>query len=146
MSMDVGVPDGAALGLVVRPRYDWLRIGAAVTHNGMAPGARLGVTFDPIVFPMAPTFTVEGGHYWEGTLPMVKNSPAIGYNYANFHLGLEAGSRAAFRFFLRGGVSWVDVRTAHFQGAAGTSGSGIGDPSYSGWLAPSGKLGFSLCF
>jgi hypothetical protein len=146
MSMDLGVPDGAALGLVVRPRFDWLRIGAAVTHNGMAPGARLGVTFDPIDFGLVPTFTVEGGHYWEGTLPLVRNSPAIGYNYANFHLGLEVGSRASFRFFLRGGVSWLDVSTAHFQNTMPSSSSSIGDPSYSGWLAPSGKLGFSLYF
>lgn len=142
MTMDLGVPDGAALGLVVRPKFDWLRIGAAVTHNGMAPGARLGITFDPIVFPMVPTFTVEGGHYWEGTLPLLKNSTTIGYNYANFHLGLEVGSRATFRFFLRGGASWLDVSTAHFQGGS----SAIGNPSYSGWLAPSGKLGFSAYF
>jgi hypothetical protein len=146
MFMDLGVPDGGALGLVVRPRFDWLRIGGAVTHNGMAPGMRLGVTIDPIAFPIAPTFTIEGGHYWEGRLPVVSNSPSIGYNYANFHLGLEVGSRAAFRFFLRGGVSYLDVNTAHFQSAPSGSGSGIGDPSYSGWLAPSGKLGFSAYF
>jgi hypothetical protein len=145
MSMDLGVPDGAAIGIVVRPRFDWLRIGAAATHNGMAPGVRLGVTVDPVAFPIAPTFTVEGGHYWEGRLPMLKDSPSIGYNYANFHLGLEIGSRAAFRFFLRGGASWLDVSTASNQGA-GSSGSGIGNPSYSGWLAPSGKLGFSAFF
>jgi hypothetical protein len=142
--MDLGVPDGAALGLVVRPRFDWLRIGAAATHNTMAPGVRLGVTVDPVVFPIAPTLTVEGGHYWEGPMPMIKNSPSIGYNYANFHLGLEVGNRATFRFFLRGGVSWLDVSTAHFQSASG-SGT-LGDPSYSGWLAPSGKLGFSTYF
>ncbi len=140
--MDLGVPDGAGLGIIVRPKFDWLRVGAAVTHNGMAPGARLGITLDPLVFPLVPTFTVEGGHYWEGTLPLLKNSTAIGYNYANFHLGLEVGSRATFRFFLRGGASWLDVSTAHFQ-----SGSpAMGNPSYSGWLAPSGKLGFSAYF
>jgi hypothetical protein len=147
MSMDIGVPDGAALGLSIRPALEWLRIGAAVTHNGMAPGMRFGATLDPVAFPLAPTFTVEGGHYWEGRLPVVKDSPSIGYNYANFHLGLEVGNRATFRFFLRGGVSWVDVSTAHFQSASKSSGgSGIGDPSYNGWLAPSGKLGFAAYF
>jgi hypothetical protein len=144
LSMDLGVPDGAALGLVVRPRFDWLRIGAAATHNGMAPGVRFGVTVDPIAFPIAPTLTVDGGHYWEGAMPLLKGSPAIGYNYANFHLGLEVGNRATFRFFLRGGVSWLDVSTAHFQSASATS--SMGDPSFSGWLAPSGKLGFSTYF
>jgi hypothetical protein len=145
---DVGVPDGAALGLVVRPKVEWLRLGAALTHNTLAPGVRLGATLDPINFPIAPTFTVEGGHYWEGNLPFVKDSPAVSYNYANFHLGLEIGSRASFRFFLRGGVSWLDVSTAHFQDstASGSATSAIGDPTFHGWIAPSGKLGFSLYF
>ncbi len=146
MTMDLGVPDGAALGVVVRPAFDWLRLGAAATHNGMAPGVRLGVTFDPVDFALAPTFTAEGGHYWAGTLPGVSKAPSIGYDYANLHLGLEVGSRATFRFFLRGGVSWLDVSTAHFQNASGGTGSGIGDPSFSGWIAPSGKLGFSTYF
>ena len=145
MSMDLGVPDGGALGLVVRPRFDWLRLGGAVTHNGMAPGARIGVTLDPVTFLMGPTFTVEGGHYWGGKLPAVSNSPSIAYNYANFHLGIEVGNRAAFRFFLRGGVSWLDVSTAQSQNAAGGA-SGIANPSYSGWLTPSGKLGFAAYF
>jgi hypothetical protein len=146
MTMDIGVPDGAGLGLVVRPYLDWLRLAASVTHNGMAPGVRGGLTLDPIKFPLAPTLTVEGGHYWEGSLPIVKDSPAIGYNYANFHLGLEVGNRDTFRFFMRGGASWIDVSTAHFQNTPGGSGSTLGNPSYSGWLAPSAKLGFAAYF
>ncbi len=144
MFMDLGVPDGVALGLVVRPEFDWLRFGGAVTHNGMAPGARIGLTLDPLAARVAPTFTVEGGHYWGGRLPMISDSPSIAYNYANFHLGLEVGSRAAFRFFLRGGVSWIDVTSAQSPSAGG--GPSIANPSYSGWLAPSGKLGFSAYF
>jgi hypothetical protein len=158
MTMDVGVPDGAALGLVVRPHFDWLRIAGAVTHNGIAPGVRVGVTLDPIAFPIAPTLTFEAGHYWEGKLPMIQDSPTLGYNYANIHLGLEIGNRATFRFFLRGGVSYLDVNASNINmgsGSSGTvaangsnamSGSGIGNPSFSGWVAPSGKLGFSLYF
>ncbi len=145
MTMDIGVPDGAALGIVVRPRFDWLRLAAAVTHNGIAPGLRLGVTLDPIAFPIAPTLTIEGGHYWAGPLPMIQGSPSIGYDYANFHLGLEIGNRATFRFFLRGGVSWVDMSGAQAQNTSG-NGSSIDNPSYTGWLAPSAKLGFSLYF
>jgi len=145
MTMDLGVPDGAALGVVVRPRFDWLRVGAAVTHNGMAPGARIGVTIDPVSFPMAPTLTVECGHSFEGRLSIVGGAPTVSYNYANFHVGLEVGNRAAFRFFLRGGASFLDASAAHMQGATG-AGSGFGDPSYNGWLAPSGKLGFSAYF
>jgi hypothetical protein len=145
VSMDVGVPDGAALGIVVRPRFDWLRLGAAVTHNGMAPGLRLGVTIDPIAFPIAPTLTIEGGHYWAGTVPGIQGSPSIGYDYANFHLGLEFGNRATFRFFLRGGASWVDMSAAQALNTTSNA-SSIGNPSYTGWLAPSAKLGFALYF
>jgi len=144
MAMDVGVPDGAGLALVVRPRFDWLRFTAAFTHNGMAPGARIGMTLDPAAFPLGPTLTVEGGHSFAGTIPGMQGSPSIGYDYANIHLGLEVGNRATFRFFLRGGASWLAVNAAHVQGAAG--GSGIGDPSFTGWLAPTGKLGFAAYF
>jgi hypothetical protein len=114
----------------------------------MAPGARIGITFDPISFPVAPTLTVEGGHYWQGTLPIATGAPPIGYDYANFHLGLEFGGRDSFRFFLRGGLSWVDVKTADFKNLAGTSDAtvAIGNPSFSGWLAPSAKLGFAKYF
>ena len=109
----------------------------------MAPGVRVGVTVDPIAFPIAPTLTVEGGHAWEGWLVFVNDAPSVSYNYANLHLGIEMGNRATFRFFLRGGVSWLDGSTAHLD--TGTSGA-IGNPSYRGWLAPTGKLGFSAYF
>lgn len=142
MSMDIGVPDGAGLALVVRPKFDWLRLGGAFTYNGMAPGARVGVTLDPVSFPLAPTLTVEGGHYWAGTVPGVQGSPVVGYDYANLHFGLEVGSRANFRFFLRGGASWLALSATHLS----SGGSGIGDPSFTGWLAPTGKLGFAAFF
>ena len=143
MLMDVGLPDGAAIGLAFRPRFDWLRFGVAATHNALAPGVRVGVTLDPVAFPIGPTLTVEGGHYWNGTVPFVNGSPSIGYDYANIHLGLEFGKRAAFRFYLRGGLSWLDLRSVQSQDP---SASGLRNPSYTGWLAPSAKLGFSLCF
>jgi hypothetical protein len=146
MIMDLGVPDGVALGLVFRPQFDWLRLAAAGTYNGMAPGVRLGVTIDPIAFPIAPTLTVEGGHYWEGRLPMINDAPSLSYSYANFHFGLEAGNRATYRFFVRGGASWIEGSTANFQSTAGGGGPAIGNPSFNGWLAPSGKIGFAAYF
>ncbi len=146
ITTDLGVPDGAAVGLVVRPKFDWLRLGAAGTYNGMAPGARVGVTFDPIAFPIGPTFTVEGGHSWQGRLP-IGDAPTMSYSYANFHLGLEVGNRATFRFFLRGGTSWIDGGTVSSQGStSGSNSAGLGSSSYRGWLAPSGKLGFAAYF
>ena len=146
MVMDVGVPDGAALGLSVRPFVEWLRVSAAGTYNGMAPGARVGITLDPISFPIAPTLTVEGGHYWAGSVPTMNDAVAVGYNYMNFHLGLEFGSQSSFRFYLRGGVSWLDISSTINQQASGSGSPTVSDPSFSGWVAPSGKLGFATHF
>jgi hypothetical protein len=141
MAMDLGVPDGAGLGLSVRP-VDWLRVGAAVTHNTMAPGARVGVTLDPMPTPVGITLTVEGGHYWSGTVPGIQGVPSVAYNYANFHAGLEFGDRSSFRFFLHGGASWLGMSASASQSAL----SGLSNLSYRGWMAPSAKLGFSLHF
>lgn len=146
MVMDVGVPDGAAIGLSLRPFVEWLRVTAAGTYNGMAPGARIGMTLDPIAFPIAPTFTVEGGHCWAGMVPMISDSVAVGYSYMNLHMGLEIGSQSSFRFFLRGGVSWLDVSSTGTQRADGSGTASVSDPSFSGWVAPSGKLGFTTHF
>jgi hypothetical protein len=147
VTTDLGLPDGAAFGVVVRPKFDWLRLNVAGTYNLMAPGVRVGVTIDPIAFVIAPTLTVEGGHSWAGRLP-IGDAPTVGYTYANFHLGIEAGNRARFRFFVRGGVSWIDATGAgNVQGGSGgTSGVGIINPSYAGWLAPTAKLGISTYF
>ncbi len=73
---------------------------------------------------------------------MISDAPSISYSYANFHLGLEVGKRATFRFFVRGGASWLEGGTASFQSANGGSGPIFGNPSFNGWLAPSGKVGF----
>ena len=144
-SMDFGVPDGAALGMVVRPAFNWLRLEAAATFNGAAPGARLGLTLDPVPWVLAPTLTAEGGHTWDGPVPGMQNSPSVGYDYANFHFGLEFGHRESLRFFLRGGASWVDVHTANFHEGAG-SGVVAQNPSFIGWVAPTAKLGFAQFF
>ena len=146
MVMDVGVPDGAALGLSVRPFVEWLRVSAAGTYNGIAPGARVGMTLNPISFPIAPTLTVEGGHYWSGSVPTMNDAVAVGYNYMNFHLGLEFGNQSSFRFYLRGGISWLDISSTINQQSNSSGSANVSDPSFSGWVAPSGKLGFATHF
>jgi len=143
-SMDLGVPDGAALAFVVRPLVDWVRLSAAVTYNGAAPGARAGLTIDPVPFSFSPTLTAEAGHTWNGPIPGFQGS-TIGYDYANFHFGIEVGRRETIRFFLRGGVSWLDFHTAGFQ-AGGGSASSLQNPGFAGWVAPSAKLGFAQFF
>jgi hypothetical protein len=146
MGLDIGVPDGAALAVLVRPGLDWLSLAGSVTYNGMAPGLRLGATVAPFAAIVSPTFTIEGGHAWQGTVPGLSGSPALGYTYANFHLGIDVGSRNGLRFFLRGGVSYLDMSASNWSPSSSTADIGIASPSYSGWLAPSGKLGVSTFF
>lgn len=146
MNFDVGAPDGAALGVVVRPHLNWLRLNLAGSYNGLAPGVRGGLTLDPINFPVAPTATFEYGHFWDGTVPGVHQSPEVGYDYANLHVGLEFGKRDVWRFYLRGGATWIDAHAGGFQSTINLpNGVSVGDPTIQGWL-PSGKLGFAIYF
>lgn len=155
LQFDVGAPDGAAAGLVLRPipdeRYDWFRLVGSVTYNGLEhvpPGVRGGLTFDPLRSPVAPTLTGEVGHAFAGTIYGVNGSPTVSYDYVNVHLGLEFGNRNVWRFFLRGGVSWINLQTGNFQGALNLSDSTIvvGNPTFNGFVAPTGKLGFDVYF
>jgi hypothetical protein len=145
---DVGVPDGAALGLVIRPKVDWLRLEAAGTYNALALGGRLGLTLDPISFPVAPTLTFEGGFAGQGTVPGHANLPGVGYGYVNFHLGLELGNRDSWRFFVHGGPSFLHVTTSNFQNGVGLGASGVtlADPTADVWVVPAFKLGLALYF
>jgi hypothetical protein len=148
MNFDLGAPDGVALGVVVRPHLNWLRLNAAFTENVLAPGVRFGATVDPIKFGIAPTFTVEGGHYWSGSVPVVSNPPTLGYDYANLHLGLEFGNRDKWRIYLHGGLSYMSVHTGNFQNTVSSlpDGVSLGNPWLNGWIAPTGKLGFAIYF
>ncbi len=147
MQLDLGVPDGAALGVVVRPKLNWLRLNVSGTYNVLAPGIRGGLTLDPIKFPIAPTFTLEGGHAFEGKLPGVE-MPGISYDYLNIHGGLEFGSRDSFRFFIHGGPTYMGVHTSNFADSVGNTDKSItiSDPTVSIRLIPTAKLGFALLF
>ena len=140
---DVGVPDGAAIGLAVRP-VEWLRVVGSITYNTSAPGARLGVTFDPLPTPVGVTLTLEGGHSFGGKLPIRGDAPDVDYTYANCHTGLEFGNRRSFRFFLHGGLSWIALDADALKSSSRSA--TLSNLSYGGWVAPSAKLGFSLSF
>jgi hypothetical protein len=145
LSMDLGVPDGAAIGLTVLPR-DWLRLDASITYGGIAPGGRLGVTLEPFAWMLAPTLSAEGGHCFGGAIPGVQSISSVSYSYANFHAGLELGGRSSLRFFLRAGVSYLDATMAVASSAAGPSSVHLAGLSYDGWIVPSAKVGLSQYF
>jgi len=41
--VDLGVPSGFAVGLIVHPRVDWVSLQASFTETYFAPGGRLSV-------------------------------------------------------------------------------------------------------
>jgi hypothetical protein len=160
---DAGLPDGANASLVVRPAR-WLRLHGGGGYNLISKGLRAGATLVP--FGMGPSATVEAGHYFDGDANGLAQRFAgqsfqstllekVGYDYANFHLGLDFGYRRV-TFYLHGGMSYVRASVHNFDsvvastaasnGAASTPGSGTTeisinqDPTVKAWF-PSAKLG-----
>jgi len=163
--LDVGIPDGGALGILYRPA-SFLRISGAATYNAVGFGARGGITLVPFHFAITPTVTVEGGHYFAAdATPLVRqafNDPtitspalqAVAYDYVNAHLGLEIGSPQHFMFFLRGGGSYIQSTIKNsgqvLQQLGGTGGTPdptleVGDLKIT-LTVPSVKLGIIAFF
>lgn len=155
---DAGAPDGANGSLVYRP-FSWLRSYAGGGTNLISKGFRGGLTLVP--FGSGPSASIEAGHYFDGDANGLARrfagptfgSPAlerVGYDYANFHVGLDFGSRRA-TFFIHGGMSYVRATVHNMdQVVASAVGSSDGngtteisftkDPIVRAWL-PSVKLG-----
>jgi hypothetical protein len=115
--VDVGVPDAATVSLVVRPIRS-LRAHAGLSHNMISLGQRVGLTWAPLSWWVAPTVSVEYGHFADGNANplarMVSGDDTfssavldrVGYDYTNARLGLEFGQRW-FTFYLHAGVSRI---------------------------------------
>ena len=156
---DAGLPDGANGSLVYRP-WKALRVHGGGGYNMISKGIRAGATLVP--FGMGPSATLEGGHYFEGDANGLAQRFAgasfqsallerVGYDYANFHLGLDLGYRRV-TFYLHGGMSYVRAQVHNFDSVvaseAASNGAGNGtteisikqDPTVRAWF-PSAKLG-----
>ena len=161
--LDVGVPDGAMGGVIVRP-WSWMHVHGAVGTNAISMGVRGGVLLRlPTWF--SPSIGVEGGRYFEGDASPLLGKLAhtqyqdsamvrrIGYRFANVHLGIELGNRRS-TFYLHGGMSYIATELHDAQGTLLESGVGSDgttsvaiatDPRISAWI-PSLKLGFLVYF
>lgn len=142
---DIGVPDGAAAGIVVSPYFYWLKVTGSYTNNYFVSGGRLGVTFDPIKFGVGLTFTSEYGFTGKFNPSDVvgENLPTASYQYVNFHPGLEFGNPNGFRFFLRGGPTHMWADTHNFNDVVNNKSITVSDPSAKVWVTPTFKLGFA---
>src|SRR5512140_2070712 len=63
LAADVGIPDGAMLSLVVRPR-PWVRLQLGAGNNSISWGWRLSASWLP--FRQGPSLDVDYGRYAEG--------------------------------------------------------------------------------
>ena len=135
---DVGVPDGSAFSLAYRP--DPFTFTAGPTYNLMAVGARLGVQWD-VVSPL--TLNVDLGTSGENNLSLFtdKEGPSFYYNYASAHVGFA--TEGNFRFFMRGGISYVWLSVDDYQNTSGEATVTLRDISGSVLVAPTLKLGIN---
>ena len=142
VTTDVGLPDGANLGLVLRPT-SWIRVNASGGTNSASLGFRGGFTAIPQWFwHVGPSVTFEAGYFRVGNVNGILSSffqePAwmkdyaqqAGYTYYNFHLGIEFGRRNITGFIHVGG-SYIDgtVRTPHSVTIAPAAGTTSTDPA-----------------
>lgn len=120
LATDVGLPDGANLGLVGRPT-SWLRLTAAGGTNTASLGFRGGVTVIPYwLWHIGPSFTFEAGYCQMGNVNSVLRLffqvpswmsgyvQQAGYSYYNAHLGIEFGRHNITGFIHLGG-SYVNA-------------------------------------
>ncbi len=120
LQLDVGIPHGAGLGLVVRP-LQWLRLSAAGNYNVISGGIRGGLSLTlPFHYAVLPSANVEVGYLFKRSANWVVagatgspdfSSPIldqIGYLYVNTHLGIEFGTKR-FTFFIHGGFSYLQT-------------------------------------
>lgn len=150
LQFDVGVPDGASLGVAVRPAITWARLEAAYTYSLIASGIRGGITLDPVDTVVAPTITVEGGETFNGELPgswvNLSNNPRVNYQYVNVHLGLEFGRRDSWRFFLRGGATHVHAEATDLHAANDATTTTVDRLEANANVIGTAKLGFVVLF
>jgi hypothetical protein len=148
--MDFGVPSAAAVGVVVNPGVDWVRLQASLTYNYLTFGGRGSLQLDPLALlpkcPIGLFADLQGGFFPQANFPGHSDLPQVGYDYVNTYLGLRLGRPNGFHWNIEAGPSYIAATTKNFQAAVNQSGLTIGDPKASGWIAPTFETGFSVVF
>jgi hypothetical protein len=145
--LSAGLPDGLGFSLLGRP-WSWLELHLGAVYNTASFGIQGGVTVAPLDWVVRPTLTLEGGHYFPGDAnglgKMITGDDAfssplleeISYSWGTAHLGIDIGVDE-FRFFLRGGISYV--RAPLTADGAIT----VGEGSFLHAFVPTAKVGFN---
>jgi hypothetical protein len=161
LAIDGGVPDGASATVLYRP-WKFLRFGGGLLYNYIGYGVRGGVSVLPY-FPIAPSLTLEAGHYFEananariaqfGKVPQELQPllDRVSYTFANAQLGLEVGHPDWFVFYVRAGLSrvWFTPhgmdQVAASQASSGNTRVTVQDPNVRLGI-PNVKAGFMIFF
>lgn len=157
VTLDAGLPDGAALALVYRLPWRSFRASGGASWTGIGWGVQAGLGWTPLRWIVTPSLNLEAGHTFDGDLTWLADRASgipdgvrpllrrIGYDVVSAQLGLELGSPRGFSMFVRAGLSYFDLRL-HGTGSA-TSGSGSSEATFSVTdprlraTTPSAKLG-----
>ncbi len=156
--LDAGIPDGANASIVYRP-LSFVRLHAGGGTNLVSPGFRTGVSL--LLGPFSGS--AEYGHYFDGDAnglwrslsghpdAEVPSLRQVGYDYANFRLGLELGP-SWMTFYLHAGMSYmtgpVKELGATLTKAASSDGTTVtlaSDPTLSVWSV-SARAGLIVYF
>jgi hypothetical protein len=147
--MDIGIPSGASLGVVVHPKMDWLSLQASVSHNALAFGGRFSAKLDPLALmvnnPIALFGDIQVGTFGRGNVPGLTDMPSVGYSYMNTYLGVRLGKPNGFHWLVEGGPSYIYAWTSGVQDVISkNAGSNlrVSDPTVSGWVMPTFITGF----
>jgi hypothetical protein len=159
--LDAGIPEGSGLSAAFRPSRH-LRLHLGATHNGLRLGGRAGLTLLPRRGRYTPSASLEVGHALGGDAkglarrmadsaqPPIHSMERVGYSYASTHLGFEFGEPRHYMFFLRGGVSWVQLEVPSVEELEEPFLENLGDAGAKGrrflYMMPSAKLGLVVYF
>jgi hypothetical protein len=159
--VDAGVPDGFN-GSVVWSPVDPLHVHAGLGTNLISMGLRAGATVFILPTTISPTASIELGHYFPGDAnaaaerfglgddddnPLLRE---IGYDYANFHLGVNVG-RERFSFYLHAGFSALRGTLRNLDDAVEEDADPeitvqIGESPTASVILPSARLGLLFFF
>ena len=161
LMLDAGMPEGAGLSGVFRPSPH-LRLHIGGAHNGLRGAARAGLTLLPLSGKFSPSLSLELGHAQaastktlnrrlaDRTLLPASSMERVGYSYASAHLGLEFNATRRLSFFVRGGMSLMEMAVPSLQNLDEPFRDSLSPVETQSWmmrtLQPSAKLGFALFF
>ncbi|QAT87858.1 hypothetical protein EJ065_6329 [Corallococcus coralloides] len=161
LMLDAGMPEGAGLSGVLRPSQH-LRIHLGGAHNGLRGALRAGLTLLPLKGKLSPSFSWEFGHAQAASTKTLNRRLAdstqlptssmerVGYTYISTHVGLEFNATRRLSFFVRGGMSFMEMDVPSLQKLDEPFRDSLSPVETQSWMMrkvqPSGKLGLTFFF